>query len=1036
MEGIPAAGKHGLTLLSYVDYGAGKCGPDKLNNGVVVMMKFQMRKRVLGLAVLTACAGASNVMAQSTTGSLYGTVAAGDGQTVVIDSTSGVHREIPVDARGRYTTGQLPVGTYTVSLRRDGATVDSRKNVSLLVGSGTEVSFAAAPAITGTKGASNLAAVNVTSSSLPPIDVTTVDSRTVITADELAKLPLGRSAEAIAKLAPGVNTNTGQFSSATGHALVSFGGSAATENAYYINGFNTTDPLNGQGGITLPYGAIDQQEIYTGGYSAQYGRSDGGVINQIGKRGTNDWHFGTQVTWEPASGRADNTDIYYRNGVPPANPATGTLYIPRSQDSSWSETVSGYAGGPLIKDKLYMFIATEYQRDQSRQVNAVDSSVQAETQTYKDPRWYGKIDWNITDSNILEFTGASDKHEGSGPEYTYDYLNRTRGAYVQPLDNTKTGGDLYVAKYTSYITDDLTASIMYGELKTRDYDAPGAYDPDLTYVSGTASQNPAYTGGVPLQNTQVSSLADPARKNKLTNLRADLSYHLGDHTITAGIDNMRSNADDQGTVNSGPGYSWSYGHTLTPNEPIVSGLGVPAPALFANGASGYYAIKNVADNAVSVSSEQRAQFIEDKWQVNDRWLLSLGLRNDQFTDYNPAHQAFITQTKPQWAPRLGFSWDVLGDATFKVFGNAGRYYLGMPLNPATGAAAGYIATQQYYTYSGIDANGVPTGLTQISSPVSANNSFGTQPDPRTVTAANIKAENQDEFILGFSKTLGPNYVYGAKVMQRKLNTAIDDFCDVARVTAKATAEGYDIGSTNSCYLINPGRANTFNLIDTAGNVVPVTLSNKEMGFQSLKRRYYSLETFIEHTFDGTWYGKLDYTFSRSYGNTEGQVRSDLLQGGASASEDWDNAQIMENTNGPQNNDHPNVIKAYGYYQVSPEWQVSANLAITEGNPKICLGAYGPNATDPVGYGNAYHWCYGQPSPPVSTAACPGCTSWISARPGVRAGAVRSSPSAATSSTCSTNSVPLLISRTRSFRVRRRTGFMAPRSIAKRRVMSA
>lgn len=926
------------------------------------MMKFLPRRRVLGLAVLTALAGVGNVMAQSTTGSLYGTVAAGNGQTIVIDSSGGVHRELSVDARGHYTTGQLPVGTYTVSLRRDGATVDSRKNINLLVGSGTEVSFAAAPAAAGAKGVSNMAAVTVTSSS-PPIDVTTVDSRTVITADQLARLPLGRSAEAIAKLAPGVNTNTGQFASATGHALVSFGGSAATENAYYINGFNTTDPLNGQGGITLPYGAIDQQEIYTGGYSAQYGRSDGGVINQIGKRGTNEWHFGAQAIWEPASGRADGTDIYYRNGVPPTNPATGTLYIPRSQNNSWSETVSAYGGGPLIRDKLYLFVATEYQRDQTQQVNAIDSSVQAQTQTYKDPRWYGKLDWNITDSNILEITGASDKHEGSGPEYGYNYLNRVRGAYVQPLDNTKTGGDLYVGKYTSYITDNLTASIMYGQLKTVNYDAPGAYDPALTYVSGTTSQNLVYTGGIPLQNSQVSSLADPSRANKLTNLRADLSYHLGAHTITVGIDNMRSQADNQGTVNSGPGYSWSYGHTLTPNAPIVSGLGVPAPALFPNGASGYYAIKNIADNAVSVSSQQRSQFVEDKWQVSDRWLLALGLRNDQFTDYNPANQAFITQTKPQWAPRLGFSWDVFGDASFKVFGNAGRYYLGMPLNPATGAASGYIATQQYYTYSGIDASGVPTGLTQISSPVSANNSFGTQPDPRTVTAANLKAESQDEFILGFSKTLGPNYVYGAKVTQRKLNTAIDDFCDVARVTAKAAAEGYDIASTNSCYLINPGRANTFNLIDTAGNLVPVTLSNKELGFQNLKRKYYSFEAFIEHTFDGTWYGKIDYTFSRSYGNTEGQVRSDLLQGGASASEDWDNAQIMENTNGPQNNDHPNVFKAYGYYQVSPEWQVSANLSITQGGPKICLGAYGPDATDPVGYGNAYHWCNGQPSPP-------------------------------------------------------------------------
>lgn len=77
---------------------------------------------------------------------------------------------------------------------------------------------------------------------------------------------------------------------------MSFGGSSAAENAYYINGFNSTDPLGGPGGLTLPYGSIDQQEIYTGGYSAKYGRSDGGVINAVGKRGTNEWRFGGQIT--------------------------------------------------------------------------------------------------------------------------------------------------------------------------------------------------------------------------------------------------------------------------------------------------------------------------------------------------------------------------------------------------------------------------------------------------------------------------------------------------------------------------------------------------------------------------------------------------------------------------------------------------------------------------------------------------------------------------------------------------------------------
>jgi len=230
------------------------------------------RRHVLAIAMAMATAaglgGVTGAFAQSTTGSLFGQVTVTGGETVLIENSNGLKREVGVDERGRYVAPQLPLGTYKVSLMRNGTVVDSRDNVSLRVGSGTDVSFAAAPTSAGAANAENLAGVTVTGNALPAIDVTSVDSRTVITSEQLAKLPLGRSAEDIAKLAPGVTANTGNFKSATGTSLVSFGGSAASENAYYINGFNTTDPLNGLGGITLPYGAIDQQEVYTGAIAA------------------------------------------------------------------------------------------------------------------------------------------------------------------------------------------------------------------------------------------------------------------------------------------------------------------------------------------------------------------------------------------------------------------------------------------------------------------------------------------------------------------------------------------------------------------------------------------------------------------------------------------------------------------------------------------------------------------------------------------------------------------------------------------------
>jgi outer membrane receptor for ferrienterochelin and colicin len=934
--------------------------------------QFLSRRSALALAVCTCLGGVSSVYAQSTTGSINGTVPVAGNETVVVESANGFRREVPVDARGKYAANQLPLGTYTVSLQRDGATVDSRKDVSLRVGASTDVSFnAPATAAATSADATSLSGVTVTGTAMPNIDVTAVDSRTVVTAEQLAKLPLGRSAEAIAKLAPGVVTNGGNFKSDTGHLIASFGGAASNENAYYINGFNTTDPLNAVGGLQLPYGAIDQQEVLTGGYSAQYGRSDGGVISQVGKRGTNEWHFGAQVLWEPAFARADNDNLYYTR-IPSSAPA-GSLYQPKSENRQWVTTVSAYAGGPLIKDKLFIFAAGEFEKTGQHNVNSVGTNPPASTNTYEAPRWYTKLDWNITDSNILELTGASDKRNGSGTRYNYDYANLQRTDKIGDVDNTKTGGDLYVAKFTSYVTDALTISAMYGQMQTKNYDQPTNYDPTLARVDSSDQQNPALNGGTAIHNNQVADLSSPARGNKATNFRFDVAYVLGDHTISAGIDNVKSRAEDFGTNSPGPGYAWTYGKTDSPNTPISAAPGinfVPAPALFPNGAEGYYVSQNVVNNLVNVRSDQRAQYIEDKWQVSDTVLLSLGLRNDQFTDYNQSGQAFITQTKPQWAPRLGASWDVNGDGSFKVFGNAGRYYLGLPLNPATGAAAGYTATQQYYTYSGIDALGRPTGLTQISGPVSANNSYGIPPDPRTVAGKGLKAENQDEYILGFDKTLGTNWVYGAKLTKRTLHAAIDDFCDIGLVTDKAASLGYTVGSTNSCYLINGGAANTFTLLDPNGKAFEVPLSRDELGFPALKRNYYSLEMFMEHSFDGVWYGKFDYVFSRSYGNTEGQARTDTRQSGAAGSVDWDNRYVMENSNGPQGNDHTHVFKAYGYWQFAPEWQVSGNLQAVSGAPEVCTGYYGPDHTDPVSYGSSYRYCNGEPSPPGSHGRLP------------------------------------------------------------------
>ncbi|RDJ00665.1 Oar protein [Dyella solisilvae] len=900
--------------------------------------------------------------AQSTTGTIFGQAEAGE--TVTVTGSTGVSRSAAVDDSGRYRISSLPLGTYVVTLQKNGATVDTRNNVSITVNAGTEVSFASAAS------AQALSSVTVTANALPAIDVSSVDSRTVITSETLERLPLGRTAESIALLAPGVVQGSDYFSGQkAGSSVVSFGGSSVSENAYYINGYNTTDPLSNLGGIGLPYGAIDQQEIYTGGYSAMYGRSDGGVISQVGKRGTNEWHFGGQVMWSPRFLAEDPADVSYANSQLPSGyqyqnkNLPGTPYRNRSGNTKWNTTYDAYIGGPLIQDKLFFFLAAEAEKQEGKTTSSAAVAQPNNTYyTYTIPKYYVKLDWNINDSNIVELTGISNKTSYEGTQYSYDYTTGTQGDFLGYDTHTKTGSDIWIGKYTSYITDDLTFSATYGQNRAIDFSTVPGMDPNLAYLSGAVNQDPSITGGTPIRNgNTILYVKNPNAKNKTHGLRLDLEYKLGDHTLAAGIDNMHFTATDEGQQVSGPGYAWIYSHATNPAKALSPSLGVGAP-----GGNGYYVRQYIFSTTTSMSVDQKAQYIEDRWQVNDKVLLSLGLRNDQFTNYNALGESYV-DNKNQWAPRLGVSWDVFGDSTFKVFGNLGRYYLALPNSVAIRGASPSTYTYEYFTYTGIDANGNPTGLSPIGpGPVSSNGEYGQAPDAKTVTASNLKSQYQDEMILGFSKTLGANWVFGAKGTLRKLQTAIDDVCDMDRLVTKAEAQGIDPDSVNlpnGCLIFNPGRTNDFLLSKVDGSgYEKISMTNADWGFTSgAKRKYYALDMYLEHPFDGKWQARVDYTFSRSYGNTEGQVLSTIGQDDISKTQDWDAAALMVNSNGVLSNDRTHQLKAYGSYMVTPEWMLSGAMRIMSGAPKACLGYYGGDESDPVGYGSAYRFCNGKPS---------------------------------------------------------------------------
>ena len=921
--------------------------------------KNQMLKRTALAVMLGAAIGTA--AAQSTTGSLYGSAPAAAGATIVVQNESGLKRSAAVDANGRYNLGSLPVGKYTVTLQRDGQTVDKRENILLKVGSGTEVSFA---------DAATLGTVTVTSASMPKIDVTNTVSKSVITSEQLAVLPLGRSAEAIALLAPGVVAGSSEFSNGS-RSVLSFGGASVTENAYYINGFNTTNPLSGMGGVSLPYGSIDQQETFTGGYGARYGRSTGGVINQLGSRGKNEWHFGFQTTWSPDSLAASPRDIWFPNAQLPngygyTNEALpGTLYRYRNNDAATRTTYSGYVSGPLIEDRLFIHLAAESDKTSGVSTGSSTASQQIRNNyDYSSPKFYGKLDWNINDNNTVEYTRIQNTDRQAGYYTAFDYGTMSEGDRTGVSPNTtKIKDEFDIFKYTGYLTDDLTLSATYGRSKesNREYNPAETSDP---YLSGTANQNPAITGGRPIRNSSATYVgkADDAG-SKTRGLRLDLEYRLGDHTLSAGVDNMYYNAYNEGQSMNGPGYAWIYGKLANPNASPNAGFGIAAP-----GGNGYFVRKYIFSTTTSMSVEQKAYYLQDEWQVTPNVLLTLGVRNDKFTNLNSAAVPYV-ESGDQWAPRLGATWDMFGDSSLKVFANLGRYYLALPNSVAIRGASASTYTNEYFTYSGIAADGSPTGLAALGNgPVSSNNEYGQTPDPYSVAPSDLKSQYQDELILGFEKTIGEKWNSGAKVTYRRLQAAIDDVCDSDRMVEKLEGMGVDADSVTipGCLIFNPGETNTYMLANVDGSgYTQLKMSGNDWGYGSTKakRDYVAIDLFLEHPMSNGWYGRVDYTWSRNFGNTEGQVKSDIGQDDVSKTQDWDAAALMEYAGGYLANDRRHQLKAYGAYQFNDEWTASATLRVQSGMPKSCLGYYGTNEADPLGYGSSYHSCFGKPSSP-------------------------------------------------------------------------
>ncbi len=910
-------------------------------------MNRNLRRSALTVA-LGVCFASSGVHAQSTAGAVFGQATAGE--TVVVENpATGFRREITVTGDGTYRVPALSPGQYRITLQRADGTTAVREGVAVNVGTGTPVNFAAA----GGGSATTLDSVVVVGAqAVNPIDVSSVESTTILTAAQIAKIPVLRDATSVALLAPGTVRGDTAFGN-----LASFGGSSVAENQYYVNGFNVTNSFRGLNFSKIPFEAVAEQQIKTGGYGAEFGRSLGGVINQVTKRGTNEFEAGANVFWLPEALREDVKNTYYSNPLVPGD--LGKLRQDNSKDTDGSYNTSIWAGGALIPDKLFAWGMLSYSNQEKDIYNSVVSR-QNSTDKIDGPTWLLKMDWNINDSNKLEFTAFSDEQDTVSPNFLNPLGSLERGALIGTSYLT-TGGDNYIARYTGYITDSFTLSALYGHSEfSRSSHLITANGTRVTYggdLNVPASGCPVITDARPGYRTAITGVYASSCNITGTSIdridsgdtrdswRIDGDWQIGDHQIGFGFD-----VDDYESIAGQSlegGRIWRYSTNNGPDGRANTGDEFDIVR------------EQIVTQGSTVRVKQHALYVEDNWNVTDNFLAYIGARWDTFENLNGFGQTYV-KIEDQFGPRLGFSWDVNGDSTLKVYGNAGRYALPLTPSVAVRGASASLFTRQNFNYTGVDpATGAPIGLTPRGAVAFVNGEFGEPKNPATIAATNLDPMYQDEFILGFQKQITEHQSVGARGIYRKLKAAIDDNCDYTPIMDRAIADGFDPVLPSSgfpyCRMFNPG-ADAIFLTDLEDNgtlteyKIPGALLSPEA-----KRSYKAIELF----WDGSWdkfFFQASYTAAWNKGNTEGGVKSDIGQSDTSVTQDFDYKELAVDSYGYLPNDRRHSLKVFGNYQFNDEWSVGANVLVQSGRPINCLGVLYPYHGGIHPYGSSFFRC--------------------------------------------------------------------------------
>jgi len=893
-------------------------------------MNTKMLKKAALSVALGACLGAlaPAVMAQSATGAIAGRANSGD-QITITNTATGLTRTVTVGRDGGYRLSQLPVGDYSLTVKRDGQSDKEPVAVNVSLGGTTTVNLGG-----GDAGAVTLDSVQVVGSRIVNrVDVHSTETVTTVSREELARMPVAQSMSAVALLAPGVIGGNSSFGG------ISFGGSSVAENSVFINGLNVTDFYRRQSFSSAPFAFFQEFQVKTGGYSVEFGRSTGGVINAVTLSGSNEFKSGMELTFEPAAWRSKADDHQFdrvdSDGVP-----VSAVYK-ASHDTSSFLKANVWASGALIKDKLFFF--GMYEQRQGNYGNTNNAGTEWSRAKSDNGFWGAKLDWNITDNHRLELLAFSDEGSTDNSTNRYNFDTRTIGDSMgTSVDDG--GGKNGSLTYIGQFGDNFTAKAMYGVNRSQALSASPA-DAMCSQVHIASSYNAVYTAmrkpAVSCHPSGSTSVVNHHDERKVG--RLDFEWALGDHLLRFGLDREEMTTDRTTRYPGPPGMRYSV-FGATPGAELDNGATVPG------GVNAIVMGRRRVDGGV-FETTANAYYLEDVWSVTPTLVLNLGVRVDGFDNKTASGASFIKMDSLV-SPRLGFSWDMKGDGSTKLFGNLGRYYMPIPSILSYNFAGGLLDEYTYYALDGWRQETNPvTGAPYMApvigaqiGPVDKSQNILVQ-DLRQSVDRNLDAVYQDEAILGFQSMINQAWSWGVTGTYRRMPNAMDDMLINALC---GTRHG------NLWPIANPGDKLTlwgtkamgcaedgWVTIDTSKEGYMTLGSNRNIGYSKPKRTYKSMEFQIDRAWDDKWAFNASYLWSKSSGNHEGPVNSDTNYADTGMVQHWDHPANNQRY-GDLFNDHRHQIKLRGSFKLNDMWSFGTTFTALSGGPITAFGVTWPD----------------------------------------------------------------------------------------------